>query len=391
MASYDDPQHNQRSQHPAHLLGDPVQNQHRAGNQFTQTCSGQLSPQKTAPPAVVQKRGDGSAADPLPFTGIPTSAAEWAFLPHTSGVAPQTPVQARGQPGHELGQVRAQAARPTAVSAIVQMRDGDRERESADGELDRRLSGGHGTQSDGSGEWGADDDERGFTDRANHYMWTRVALAAESWGLTNAARHMRHYLGNTGAPLLVEVDLMLRDVAPLQEAYDAHIDSLRTEAEQHAANMSLSGPASFSLSTARMSDVYCSKGISADWFYAIGGFTYWVTADVTLTPSNTGEIDVTMVTQLHIFDRYNWDGGKSVTIAGMTVTDEQLGRLHRVGLAREYEVNGTSSPAATSWHLGATGATSLTQSQQTASARQGGRSDVSRERGRHFDNVRGSE
>ena len=138
-----------------------------------------------------------------------------------------------------------------------------------------------------------------------------------------------------------------------------------------------------------MSDVYCSKSISADWFYAIGGFTYWVTAEVTLTPAAGGGIQATMVTRLHIFDRYNWDGGKAVTIGGITVTDEQLGRLHRVGLAREYEVHGTSSPRTTQWTVGT--ASPVTQSGRSASDREGGRSDPSRERGRHFDNVRGSE
>lgn len=33
----------------------------------------------------------------------------------------------------------------------------------------------------------------------------------------------------------------------------------------------------------------------------------------------------------HIFDRYNWDTGKSVNIEPLEIKDEELGRLHKVG------------------------------------------------------------
>ena len=41
------------------------------------------------------------------------------------------------------------------------------------------------------------------------------------------------------------------------------------------------------------------------------------------------------------YDRYNWDTGKSVTIAGITITDEFMGRFHRQGLAKEYDSVGS--------------------------------------------------
>lgn len=303
-------------------------------------------------------------------------------------VSPSSP----GRGGAADVQMSAGASAPA-----VQMRDLDEERgrqaERGTEELDRRVEGNHGPQEDGSGGWGADSDERGLTDRANHYMWTRVSLAAESLGLPNAARHMRHYLGNTGQSLDVDPDLMLRDVPELQEAYDRQTEALRAQANQRVLGMTVSSPATFSLSTARRSDVYCRKDVSQDWFYAIGGFTYWVTAEVTVTPPETegGPITASMSTQLHIFDRYNWDQGKSVTIAGMTITDEQLGRLHRVGLAREYDINGTSSPRTITWEVSEHASTPAALPTTAASERAGGRSDPSRERGRHFDNVRGSE
>jgi hypothetical protein len=42
----------------------------------------------------------------------------------------------------------------------------------------------------------------------------------------------------------------------------------------------------------------------------------------------------------HFDDMYNWDVGKGVEIGGAFVKDVQLGRLHQVGLAREFPMSG---------------------------------------------------
>ena len=109
-----------------------------------------------------------------------------------------------------------------------------------------------------------------------------------------------------------------------------------------------------------------------------------------MLPVEGGPPQITMIFTLHIFDRYNWDQGKAVTIAGITVKDEQLGRLHRVGLAQEYEVNGSATPTTQTWSYTGTSTAPLPGTAPVAGGRDGGRSDPSRERGRHFDNVRGS-
>ncbi|MBE7451440.1 MAG: hypothetical protein HS111_21840 [Kofleriaceae bacterium] len=83
-----------------------------------------------------------------------------------------------------------------------------------------------------------------------------------------------------------------------------------------------------------------------------------------------------------MFDRYNWDQGKSVTIAGITVRDEQLGRLHRVGLAREFDVEGSSTPHESSWTFTGAGAGATPEGQApTGRDLAGGRADPTRERG----------
>ncbi|MEA2700721.1 MAG: hypothetical protein QOI66_4992 [Myxococcales bacterium] len=41
------------------------------------------------------------------------------------------------------------------------------------------------------------------------------------------------------------------------------------------------------------------------------------------------------------YDRYNWDAGKSVRLAGITITDKFMGEFHRQGLAQEYDCFGS--------------------------------------------------
>jgi hypothetical protein len=290
---------------------------------------------------------------------------------------------------HELTHVVQQTGRVPDQPLQLKPRDASRERQSSAKELERRA-GGQG-EVDGSGKWGHDAQNRRLTDRANHYMWTRVALAAESMGLTNAARHMRHYLGNTGNPLTVDVNNMMRDVPDLATAYSEQL-ALATKAanKKIAAMGKITKAQSFEVTGERMSDVYCDKEISKDWFFAIGGFTYWYTANGTVVPMRNGKVQVQTIYTLHVYDRYNWDQGKAVDIAAITVKDEQLGRLHRVGLAREYEINGTSNPRRIDWNYGSSSPTLDPANVPKEKGRDGGRSDPSRDRGRHFNNVRGS-
>jgi hypothetical protein len=42
-----------------------------------------------------------------------------------------------------------------------------------------------------------------------------------------------------------------------------------------------------------------------------------------------------------LYDRYNWDKGKHVTIFRIKITDEFMGEFHRQGLAQEFDCHGS--------------------------------------------------
>jgi hypothetical protein len=55
-----------------------------------------------------------------------------------------------------------------------------------------------------------------------------------------------------------------------------------------------------------------------------------------VTQAPTGK-EYAMDFEYKFFDRYNWDGGKSVTLFKVTITDQFMGEFHRQGLAQEFD------------------------------------------------------
>jgi len=179
-------------------------------------------------------------------------------------------------------------------------------------------------------------------DRVNHQFWRNIAVAAEGMGLVNAARHMHRFLDNDGSPIELDVE----QIYAASSKFAAAMATLKAE---------LIEDAYFSLDFVdwdkphqwQMHDVvlsgdqtYIGKSDSQDWFYAMGGNTHTASARVAYPPGSDIDGMLFFNVNYNVYDMYNWDEGKSVTIAGITVRDEDLGRLHATGLAQEFEMSG---------------------------------------------------
>jgi hypothetical protein len=179
-------------------------------------------------------------------------------------------------------------------------------------------------------------------DHITEETFYRAADAADALGMNNAARHMRHYLENSGSTMQIDPNKMVKDLPVIKSRIDASYQTNVIDAAKAKVTAEFNGkPMTFQITTPWKSE-YATKGMSQDWFYAVGGFSYSHTATVTVTPGKDGQPIVHIDSKLNVFDRYNWDGGKSVTIGPFTVTDERLGQLHKTGLAKEFEVRGSS-------------------------------------------------
>ena len=203
----------------------------------------------------------------------------------------------------------------------------------------------------------------------------------EAAGRTNAARHMRHYLNNTGETLKVNVDHMLRDLHDFKKLFDTEIALAQEKANARITAGNQTEPIQFSISSPWDLDKnhYADQKNKGDWYWAMGGFYYRYTALIETTPPQTpnGETNVKMTTQIHVFDRYNWDNPKDVNIGGVKIEDNTLAELHKVGLAKEYNINGSSSSVTTTWNYLKS---SPTNTFPETGDRDGGRTDPSRNR-----------
>jgi hypothetical protein len=101
---------------------------------------------------------------------------------------------------------------------------------------------------------------------------------------------------------------------------------------------------------------------NSDMYFSFGSYT--ATHFVAPLSVNTNQDNIRLVFSqwVHIFDKYNWDNGKFVTLlsswcwrldspycgnieelTSINVNDKSLGRLHKLGIAKEYEIHGDST------------------------------------------------
>ncbi len=197
------------------------------------------------------------------------------------------------------------------------------------------------TSGDGSGQYNVE--SAAVMDYSNRELFYKVADTADTLGLDNAARNMRHYLNNSGGELHVSPEQMLNDLPGFREKAERTFQhQVVGVVNERIANEYAGQPMQFQVST-NWDGYYAGKSQSPDWFYATGGYSYAYGAEVNVTPGPGGQPHVELNYQMHVFDRYNWDENKKVNIGPWEINDVQLGRLHTVGLAREYEIWGTST------------------------------------------------
>ena len=194
----------------------------------------------------------------------------------------------------------------------------------------------------GSGEFAARSPE----------CWDYLLLGALAFGanvfdlldLDQAARSMRHYLGGTGQPvsidpaqMLAEIPDVAREVQRQAAQFVAHITSTLSLGDAPRGFQADFGGRPWQGGYARRDD-------NADWYFAIGGFSYSFTALAELKTDRHAAPVAHITLQLHVYDRYDWDSGHGVRLAELYVPNEWIGRLNAAGLAREYEVFGSSEP-----------------------------------------------
>jgi hypothetical protein len=179
----------------------------------------------------------------------------------------------------------------------------------------------------------------------------------------------------------LEVDLgkLLKDEPAFQLQSQGSLQTFLNGLESQIQGEYHGQPLSFQVTSPWMPAPYAT---SKNWYYAMGGYSYAYSAEVNVTPPITpgGSPTVEVQYQMQVWDYYNWDKGKSVTIPRPTlpgtdipisvpipeeyqphitevgdswhVKDTALARLHLTGLAQEYEITGQTEVISLNYTLG---------------------------------------
>ena len=149
----------------------------------------------------------------------------------------------------------------------------------------------------------------------------------------DAVKHMAHYLNNSGKPLTIDLEGMVAEVPSAKLRFETEVERIKQYVQQLP-------PGTFNVTSTHAVNGYNRKSESTNWFFAVGGYSVWTKGKATITGSGPGH-DCKLELQYKFYDRYNWDGGKKVTIAGIDISDEAMGEFHREGLAQEYDEIGS--------------------------------------------------
>ncbi|GAA3796161.1 hypothetical protein ACFS5L_32980 [Streptomyces phyllanthi] len=196
----------------------------------------------------------------------------------------------------------------------------------------------------GAGKHGSE--SAGFDEWVTKQKMELLTEGADWKGMTDASRHMAHYLGNSGSPMNLPVDKMMTDVPGFRTYVDDIVrlnqDDWRKQAlDEFRKNGGK--PVAFPVEAKQPEGFYFRQQDDPNWFYAVGGANTNVTGVVTAVPDANGNPKIGIDYQANVWDRYNWDEGKGVNVGPLDIPDGEMAKLHRVGLAQEFDMAGSSS------------------------------------------------
>jgi hypothetical protein len=179
-----------------------------------------------------------------------------------------------------------------------------------------------------------------------HAVALSIATSGDVIGQTAASRNMLHYLGGTGDTLDLDVDRMLHDDGALRsDIENSHItpnkEKWREEALAEFTKAGGDKPVVIPVESEPFGGTFTPD---TDWYNAVGSHQQTVSGLVMVRPGEDGKPVVSLEYQVNVWDRYNWDKGKSATFpGGIVIEDADMGRLHTVGVAQEFDMRGSSS------------------------------------------------
>ncbi|MDW6063136.1 hypothetical protein SAZ11_40420 [Streptomyces sp. FXJ1.4098] len=158
-------------------------------------------------------------------------------------------------------------------------------------------------------------------------------------GLSRGGQNLEHYLSNTGTPVDLDVDSMLRDDKPMYEDVEwAIVDHQEKWAEQARKELEKSGAQTVTVPV-ETKGKYFGFG-DQDWRDAVGTATFNVSGAMTAKLNEYGKPEYYLDYQVNVWDRYSHNESE------LNLTDPpdpDLAKLQEAGLAEDFDMRGSSS------------------------------------------------
>jgi nucleoid-associated protein YgaU len=194
-------------------------------------------------------------------------------------------------------------------------------------------------------------------------MMLLLGQGARFMGGEDAAKHLRHYFSNEGGKVEIDLEKMVREVGIAKAALDKQLKAAKAFVETLPV-----GTHQFTSQTGSRNHAIGMVD-SKNWFFAVASYSTWGKGTAVVRLAG-GVTEYKMDFDYKMYDRYNWDGGKSVVIPpsilkdrlsqsidedreiplgvdgvtltnmGLHVTDKAMGEFHRMGLAKEFDAVG---------------------------------------------------
>ena len=200
---------------------------------------------------------------------------------------------------------------------------------------------------DGTDEWGAARSTRTSDDDDNYRDKQGLTRKGRLFGYHHAADFLGHFLDNSGDDMRVAPQTMLKEIPAFRARNDEDYRRNILDVASQAIRQNYRGRAIKILIPGRWNAAAAEGG---DWYYALHQFDFVNAAVVHVVPAANGRVDVSIDGKLYVYDKYNWDPNKQARVGYFGIDDEEMARLHQVGLAREYEVKGEMRYPRRVWH-----------------------------------------
>jgi hypothetical protein len=171
---------------------------------------------------------------------------------------------------------------------------------------------------------------------------TQTNFAFEKSGLVVVEDLMEHYLSAKGTDFTVNYDKLISD----NTTVDSYLNILTKMAAQNL-DAKISGTSEVTVSTQTWHNLYATEN---GWMWAINGFHTAGEGKAKCVNKN-GKTFIELRVKYYLSDLYDFENDPDA-FAGFRLSDADWHRMHRVGLAKEFYVNGTSKEYTLTWEKG---------------------------------------